>query len=238
VTSRDRVSDFQEALWKVESEYGPVLPNSADQVAVARALANEAGLVVDRADVERAFDVAVGRQPRSAYLSAVVREIARAVPARTILDVLLDFRRYAIRSLSREFGGKTKGREKELRKHLETYMPEHAYTEAETGKGDTDFMLPEISTLIEGKIWYGREEYENGLEEVRSYIRTERPEAAYIVLFCDVDPLPPIVSGPDQAIADEPILSGLRVPVIVVPFEVDYPSQARRNKRKRAGSGG
>ena len=42
----------------------------------------------------------------------------------------------------------------------------------------------------------------DGLEEVRRYITTHRPRQAYIVVFGDRDPLPPIIGDHAQAIAE------------------------------------
>jgi hypothetical protein len=237
VTSTDRVASFVEVLWKVESDYGPALDDADDRVSVARALAETAGPVVDRATVERAFEIAGCRRPRPAYVSAVVRRAARAVPARSLLDLILDFRQYSIGALSRRFGGKTKGREDELRDYLRTYVVPRGYAEAEAGKGNTDILIPSIPAIIEAKVWDDLTYHESGLEQLRRYIHTEKPKEAYMVVFGDRDPLPSIIVDHEQAVAGRPILSGLAVPVIVVPFEVDYPSKARAAEKRRAKNG-
>jgi hypothetical protein len=149
--------------------------------------------------------------------------------------VLLDYRRFAIDALSAEFGGNTHGNEERLRNNLLTYLPKHGYVEARTGRGRTDIIVPAPEdALIEVKVWESRSYYEEGLEEVRRYINTRRPKQAYIVVFGDRDPRPPVIGDHTQAIAEEPELEGLVVPVIVVPFEVDAPSKARRMQRRRA----
>lgn len=234
MTSTDRADGFVEVLWKVESDYGPALDDADDRVSVARALAETAGAVVDRAAVERAFDLAGCQRPRREYVSAVVRQAARGVPARSLVDLILDFRQYSIGALSRRFGGKTKGREDELRDYLRTYVVPRGYSEAEAGKGNTDILIPSIPAIIECKVWDDLEYHENGLEQLRRYIHTEKPKEAYMVVFGDRDPLPSIIKDHEQAIADRPVLSGLAVLVIVVPFEVDYPSKARQLERKRS----
>jgi hypothetical protein len=235
VTSTDSVSDLVEVLWKVESDYGPVLEEAADRVAVARALARAGA--IDQAAVERAFEAAGRRPPRRAYVSAVVRQAARVVARKSLLDLILDFRQHALGALSRRFGGKRKGREDELRDYLLTYLTPRGYTEAEAGKGNTDILIPSIPAIIECKVWDDEEYHELGLEQLRRYIHTERPKEAYMVVFGDRDPLPSIVVDHDQAIAGRPVLSGLAVPVVVVPFEVDYPSKARANEKRRAKRG-
>jgi hypothetical protein len=54
-----------------------------------------------------------------------------------------------------------------------------------------------------------------------------------MVVFGDRVPLPPIVPDHRTAIAEERALAHLVVPVMVVPFEVDQPSKAAANERRR-----
>ena len=54
-----------------------------------------------------------------------------------------------------------------------------------------------------------------------------------MVVFADRVPLPPIVSDHRQATAETRELEGLVVPVFVVQFEVDQPSRAASNARRR-----
>jgi hypothetical protein len=158
-------------------------------------------------------------------------------PPRGVRDVLLDYRRFAIRSLSEGFGGKTQGREGELKDNLLTYLQPRGYTEAHSGRGRTDILLPAPPTVIETKIWRDVRYYEDGLEELGRYIHTEQPAEAYMVVFGDREPLPSIVSSHRQEIAEERSLEGLIVPVIVVPFEVDAPSRAAASTRRRSRGG-
>ena len=68
-------------------------------------------------------------------------------------------------------------------------------------------------------------------------VHTSKPTQAFIVVFGDRHPHPKIVDGPDQELANPLLLGGLTVPVVVVIFEVDYPSKALENDKKRLKSG-
>lgn len=232
----DRVGDVQEMLWKLEKVYGPIVAEPLDQVAAAHALA-ELGPGAAAAEVRAAFIKAGIKPPGRSYVNELTTMLGRRVKRRTLIDEILAFRQYAIGALSREFGGKTHGREGELRNYLRTYLQPRGWVEAQAGKGNSDLIIPSEDALIETKVWESRAKYEDALEQVRRYIHTEAPGSVYILVFGDRDPLPPIIDRPEQAIADEPVLAGLRVPVIVVPFEVDYPSTARSEERKRARVG-
>ncbi len=67
-------------------------------------------------------------------------------------------------------------------------------------------------------MWTSRSVYEDGLVELGRYVHPARPKQAAFVVFGERDPLPAIVSDHTQQIAEVPVLAGLRVPVVVVPF--------------------
>ena len=163
--------------------------------------------------------------------------LARRVRRRGLEDLIVDFRQHALAKLSRRFGGKTKGREDELRDYLLTYLVPRGYAEAHAGKGRTDILIPSNPAIIECKVWDDLAYHEAGIEQLSRYIHTEKPKEAYMVVFGDREPLPSIVASHEQAVADRPVLSGLTAPVIVVPFEVDYPRKALAAEKRRAKSG-
>jgi hypothetical protein len=232
-TSGDRTPELQEALWSAARAFGVDL-EVHEQVAVARRLAAVPANAMTVDVVQQAFSAAGLGAPSTRFAKRIVQIAGATVDRLSIRDVLLDYRRFAIENLSAQFGGKTHGDEEGLRNNLLTYLPQHGYTEARTGRGRTDIVIPPPEdALIEVKVWESQSYYEDGLEEVRRYIHTHSPRQACIVVFGDRDPLPRIIANHTQAIAEEPELEGITVPVIVVPFEVDAPSKARRNERKR-----
>jgi hypothetical protein len=222
--------DISEALWEVGRLHGVKL-SVADQVSLSRTLS---GSPVTAPAVTSAFTAHGLAAPSRAFVTALVQRIGRVVPRRGLREVLLEYRNFAIRELSGQFGGKTKGREEELRNNLLTFLPQRGYTEARTGRGRTDILLPSPKRIIEVKVWTSALTYEDGLVELGRYIQTEEANEAYMVVFGDRQPLPSIISDADQAVAEERSISGLLVPTFVVPFEVEPPSKVARLARKRA----
>jgi hypothetical protein len=234
-TSPDRVADAQEMVWKLEAKFGPVLADVIDQVAVSHRLA---AIEVPTAKAVRvAFAEAGIKRPSAAYSAELAAMLGRRITRRGLEDLILDFRQHALAKLSRRFGGKTKGREDELRDYLLTYLVPRGYAEAHAGRGRTDILIPSIPAIIECKVWDDLPDHEAGREQLSRYIHTDKPKEAYMVVFGDREPLPSIVASHEQAVADRPVLSGLHAPVFVVPFEVDYPRDALAAEKRRARRG-
>lgn len=236
MSSVDWVSDAQEILWAAGKQYGQRL-DATDQVAVARQLAQDRPEAVTVGHVGKAFSAARLPDPPAGLAREVVARVQRLYPRPSLVDVLIAFRRESMRTLSRQYGGKRK-KEDDLRRSLLMFLPMRGYAEAHTGRGQTDILLPPPDdAVIETKVWTTELTFEDGMAELAEYIRTEQPKEAFMVVFCDREPLPKIAASDQQAIAEVRELAGLRVPVIVVPFEVEPPSGvgASRRKRNRAG---
>jgi hypothetical protein len=220
-------------LWETSEEFGVSLKPS-EQVAIARSVAARPIEAATPADVRDAFAANGLTRPSAAYAKAVLASVRGVPPPKTLLDLLLAYRRSAIRTLSRQFGGKTRGREEELRDSLLMYLEPRGYAEAHTGRGRMDIVIPPpVDAVIEVKVWTNERTYRDGVEELGRYIHTEQPEQAYIVVFGDRVPLPSLVADAGQATAPDEHVEGLTVPVVVVLFEVDAPSKAAENERRR-----
>jgi hypothetical protein len=223
-------------MWELERRYGLGLTVPEQRsIAAAIGAAPAGGLTV--ATVIAAFSSHGVKPPSRTYTKALIARVDRIAPRPDLLDVLVEYRRFAIRELSGQFGGKTTGCEEELRNNLLTFLPERGYTEARSGRGKTDILLPKPKRIIEVKVWTTKLVYEDGLVELGRYIHTENPEAAYVVVFGDREPLPGIVGDHKTAIAERRTIEGIVVPVVVVPFEVDQASKAASNTRRRARGG-
>lgn len=232
-TSTDWSAELSEALWEVGKDYGIRLEVS-QQVAVARTVATKTREAATPDDLRAAFIANGLPGPSAAYAKAVLASVRGVASGQTLLDVLLDYRRFAIRSLSPQFGGKTQGDESALRNNLLTWIQPRGYTEAHTGRGRTDILIPASGdAIIETKVWTTELKYRDGLEELGRYIHTEQPKQAYMVVFGDREPLPSIISDYREERAADERLEGLTVPVVVVAFEVDAPSKAAENRRRR-----
>jgi hypothetical protein len=232
----DRAGEVSEAMWELEKRYrlGLSVP---DQRSIASAIGSASpGSLTIRA-VLAAFSSRGVKPPSRAYAKALIARVDVIAPRPALLDVLVEYRRFAIRELSGQFGGKTTGREEELRNSLLTFLPERGYTEARSGRGRTDILLPKPKRIIEVKVWTTELVYEDGLVELGRYIHTESAEAAYVVVFGDREPLPAIVTDHKTSVAQQRTIEGLVVPVVVVPFEVDQASKAASKARRRARAG-
>lgn len=220
-------------MWELDRQFGLGL-SVPDQVSIANELGRLGAGTLTPAMVGEAFRSRGIKAPSRRYADALIARVGTLAPRSSLLDVLLRYRRQAIRDLSGQFGGHTTGQEEELRNNLLTFLPERGYTEARTGRGRTDILLPKPTRIIECKVWSTDLVYQDGLAELERYIETEEAEAAYMVVFGDRVPLPSIIPDHLTAVAEERTLAGVVVPVIVVPFEVDQPSRAGVNARRRS----
>jgi hypothetical protein len=226
-----------EALFETCEEYGFDL-TAGQQVAIVRAIA--AGPATGKA-IEAAFAAAGLRRLPNGFGADVVKRWGRYGAPKSLLDVVLDYRHFAIGNLSRQFGGDTRGHETELRNSLHTYLPQHGFKEAQSGRGNTDIIIPDPGggphpeAIIETKVWKGMSDYEDGMTELETYIHNDRPRHALYVVFGEVHSLPAVIVDKTQAIADRRVLAGIEVPVVVVPFEQVAPSKVRQTRRKASG---
>lgn len=236
----DAPAELMEALFETADEYGLAI-TAGQQVAVARAITSKPPGSLTSTTIEAAFRAAGLRTPPGGFGADVLERWGKYGSPRSLLDVVLDYRQFAISNLSRQFGGDTRGHEAELRNSLHTYLPQHGFKEAQSGRGNTDIVIPESAggpnpeAIIETKVWNGKSDYEDGLTELESYIHNDRPRGAIYVVYGEVQPLPGVITDKTQAIADWPVLAGIEVPVVVVPFEQVAPSKVRQTRRKASG---
>src|SRR5690349_18519321 len=118
-----------EALWEAGEHSGRRL-TVAEQISVARELSAHRLRDVTADDISGIFGRLRLNAPSALYTRSVVQRLRRVRPARTLRDILVDYRQFAIRELSGLFGGKTQGREEELRNYLLTFLPSRGFTEA------------------------------------------------------------------------------------------------------------
>jgi hypothetical protein len=223
-------------MWELEKRYGLGL-SVPDQRSIATSIGSAPPGNLTVTAVLAAFTSRGVKPPSRNYAKALIARVDMIAPRPDLLNVLAEYRRFAIRELSGQFGGNTTAREEELRNNLLTFLPERGYTEARSGRGRTDILLPKPKRIIEVKVWTTELVYEDGLVELGRYIHTENAEAAYMVVFGDREPLPGIVADHKTVVAQWRTIEGLVVPVVVVPFEVDQASKAASNARRRARAG-
>src|SRR5207302_2072038 len=123
----------QEVLWAAAQQFGLRL-EAGDQVAVARELARTEPHLMTTDLVQNAFRTAKVAPPSDRLAREVVARAQRVRPRPGLREVLLSFREDAIRTLSRQYGGKDKD-EDSLRNNLVLYLRPRGYAEAHTSKG-------------------------------------------------------------------------------------------------------
>ena len=225
-----------DALFETAEDFGISL-STGQQVAVARLVAAEPGTATARS-IEAAFASNGLRRPPAGFAAGVIARWRASGTPGTLLEVVLAYRQFAIGNLSLQFGGDTRGHETELRNSLHTYLPQHGFKEAQSGRGNTDIVIPDSvggnrpEAIIETKVWKGRSDYEDGLTELETYIHDNKPRQAVYVVFGERSPLPAVIPDPTVAIAERRALSGILVPVVVIPFERIAPSKVRQTARK------
>jgi len=148
---------------------------------------------------------------------------------KTLLDVLLDFKRFAERQLVHGF--KKNPNEEYCRSNLQTYLEQAGRTirEVQSGGGWVD-VVASTAEPIEAKLWRGREYYEAGIEELQEYMRTEGQALGYYVVF---DPFESNARLDDQAQLQVPEGNIFEVTIRMNPGQ---PSKRRSARRKDQAS--
>ena len=115
-----------------------------------------------------------------AQLADLVRPIIHA--RSTLRETLHDFRRYAERQLVSGF--KKNKNEEYCRSVLQTYLERDGRTtrEVQSGGGLID-VLVSSGEPVEAKLWRGPEYFQDGIEELREYMRTEGQGVGYYIVF-------------------------------------------------------
>lgn len=120
---------------------------------------------------------------REAYLRGLLPRLNRLCLPKplTLRDTLLEFKRKVERDHVTAFS-KDKPREDTGRHLLSAFLAQRTYGQVESGDGYIDLLLVE-GYPIETKIWRGKAYFEEGLEELSEYMRTQGVNEGYYVIF-------------------------------------------------------
>ena len=176
----------------------------------------------------RSFSVA-NRRRLSLFKKEVTNRIASlGSQSPTVLTLLREFKHYAERSLVNGFRGRNRN-EEYCRSNLQSYLDRTGITRREvvSGGGQFDILLRE-DAIIETKLWNGPAYYKGGIEELREYMRTERRNIGYYVVF---DTIPDNSDLPDESSIKVDEGQIIQVAVRMTPG----PPSKRRTMRRRAG---
>lgn len=144
-----------------------------------------------------------------------------------LLNVLREFKHHAERELVHGFKGKNRT-EEYCRSNLQSWLGRTDTTRREvvSGGGLID-VLASTGEPVEAKLWKGQEYYQEGIEELREYMRTERRQLGYYVVFDTLSDNPNLS---DEAELEVPEGRIIQVGVRMTPG----PPSRRRRARRRA----
>ncbi len=137
------------------------------------------------AEVETEFFRA-NRGARAELQGEVVAALnLRGVKSEGLMGVLRDFRSFAERQLVPDL---VKFKSEDIcRGNLQTHLNSlgRTYREVHIGAGRSDILLflPDTKEIVEAKVWDGQQYHDDGLQELKSYMRGEGLEHGYYVVF-------------------------------------------------------
>jgi hypothetical protein len=102
--------------------------------------------------------------------------------------ILMDFKWHVERQQRSMFRIRPSRREEIGRQLLLAYLPQRGYKEVPTGSGKMDiasFEKDSVKHVIETKVWYSRQYYLDGLDELIEYLGTEQLDLGYYVVFAE-----------------------------------------------------
>lgn len=184
--------------------------------------------------VRRAFRTA-GTAPyrrfgiRADALSAEISdELRKIVPPHSLRDALVAFKKFAIRHLALDIPPNDEG---PCRSHLQAFLATDfgAIREVPTGRGRTDLVVVSTGDVIEVKLWRDQTYFDDGLDELAEYLRTEDKERGYYVVFDFSGKY--LSEGPKDATHDH---QGKTIDVVWVHMPVVAPSKLGRTRRSNA----
>ncbi len=99
-----------------------------------------------------------------------------------ILANLLNFKNY-IENTAYEVFQKQPFNEELCRTLVQTYLSSRGFREAHMGGGRCDLVYPSENTVIETKLWRGKQYFEDGLKQLRAYLRAQEYTIGYYLTF-------------------------------------------------------
>lgn len=100
----------------------------------------------------------------------------------SFLEDLIEFKRRVENGLAKAKGFQLHD-EDTLRNFLSVYIKDDTFLEARTSFGRSDIIVPSKKTVIETKIWKGQKYYEDGFPELASYLKSQKYQEGYYVIF-------------------------------------------------------
>lgn len=117
------------------------------------------------------------------FAEAILTSLSSQVGSPDLGAWIERFRAYAIRQLASDLGSRAEAPARAL---LQTFLAARyeTFREVPTGRGRTDILVGSAhGEIIEVKMWRGQTYFDDGLDEVGDYMRTQEKGHAYYVVF-------------------------------------------------------
>lgn len=121
-----------------------------------------------------------------------------------------------------------------LRGTLALYIKRETFCEPRSGTGNNDITVPSERTVIEAKLWKGKEYYNSGIPELHSYLTSYNYSEGYYVIF-DYNKFPNEVIKENGEVFDIMYL-GKKIHVIFIRMNAIVPSQIYKESKKRSAN--
>ena len=160
------------------------------------------------------------------------------ITVHTFEDTLCDFKSHVERQQRSMFRINPSRREEIGRQLLLAYLPQRGYKDVPTGSGKMDIALFErdsVKHVIETKIWYSRQYYLDGFDELIDYLETEQLDIGYYVVFTEKLKLSGGVKDMPSQDCFWESKEGKKILVVIVDISVIPPSRKGGIKRKTMG---
>lgn len=147
----------------------------------------------------------------------------------SFLGALKEYKRQMENGVCKGYPQKTTS-EDALRGTLVLYLNRESFCEPRSGTGNNDITIPSEKTVIETKLWKGREYYNSGIPELHSYLTSYKYPEGYYVVF-DYNHQPNDVIKENGEIFDI-TYSGKKIHVIFVRMNATVPSKIYKETKK------
>lgn len=95
---------------------------------------------------------------------------------------IIEFKRFIESNGYEVFKKNTLGEEL-CRTLLQSYLIPRGFREAHMGGGRSDLIYPDYDSIIETKIWRGRQAFEDGIVEILEYLKSQNYHFGYYIVF-------------------------------------------------------
>lgn len=104
------------------------------------------------------------------------------LPQNSFYESMIEFKRKMENGACKGFN-KNNVKEDQLRCVLVMFIQEESFMEARTASGQSDICIPSKKTIIETKLWKGKEYYNSGFPELDEYLTKQNYNEGYYVIF-------------------------------------------------------